>query len=342
MKAVLVSLVTYNDALVLESCLEALSRQTVPIRVKVFDNASSDGTAEIVQKHGLPLHSSARNLGYSAGHNCNLRDEDFEFALLLNADVILHSDYLERLISVFREVPHTGLAGGKLLRMDGQCRMVCRNDHPILDSTGVFFTPSQRHFDRGSEEEDQGQYDRRQSVFGITGAALLCSRTLLEDIRFEDEYLDEDFFAYREDADLAWRAQLRGWVAVYEPSAMGLHQRCVLPSRRRELSPLINYHSLKNRYLMRIKNLDSATFWKCFPYMWFRDFGILLYVLVLEWSSIPAYREIWRLRKRFTAKRRFVQQSRRVPPREIARWFQFQSAAEPCESAAIGPPTADN
>ena len=60
-------------------------------------------------------------------------------------------------------------------------------------------------------------------------------------------------------ADLAWRAQLRGWKAVYDPGAKALHCRHVLPSRRRGLSQFINYHSLKNRYLMRKKNLGCSS-----------------------------------------------------------------------------------
>jgi len=158
-------------------------------------------------------------------------------------------------------------------------------------------------------------------VFGITGAVLLCKKEMLEDLRFKNDYLDEDFFVYREDADLAWRAQLRGWGAVYEPRAEALHFRHVLPTRRRQISRLINYHSLKNRYLMRMKNLDGAVRRECFPYMWVRDLGIFLYVLLFEWSSLPAYREIWNLREKFRNKRYHVQSSRRVSPDAIAPWF---------------------
>ena len=191
---------------------------------------------------------------------------------------------------------------------------------------------------------------------GISGAALLCTREMLEDVRYRDEYLDEDFFAYREDADLAWRAQLRGWRALYEPAAQGLHLRRVLPSRRARLASHINYHSLKNRYLMRIKNLDPAVRRRCLPYMWIRDLGIIAYVLLRERSSSGAFdsaggveargrpapgpplasfrnlrrpaREVWRLRKRFLRKREWVQVSRRVPADSVARWFSFRPIAQ--------------
>jgi GT2 family glycosyltransferase len=320
---VLVSLVTYNDELFLARCLESVHQQTLPVWVKVFDNASQDQTREIARRFEVDLYESPSNKGYSHGHNQNLLGEEFQTALLLNADVILEPDWVEVLIAALGEVEGAGMAGGKLYRMDRKGQQVFRREAPVLDSSGIFVTPSQRHFDRGSEEEDHGQYDHRHLVFGITGAALLCSKEMLEDLRLDHEYLDEDFFAYREDADLAWRAQLKGWKAVYEPRARAFHCRHVLPTRRRQLSALINYHSLKNRYLMRMKNLDSTIWWRCFPYMWIRDIGILAYVCCFEWSSLPAYREVWRLRHKFREKRKEVQTTRRVDGQALVRWFSF-------------------
>ena len=332
----LVSIVTYNEELFLDQCLQSLQAQTVETRIKIFDNASSDRTCEIARRYDVELHVSRDNRGYSFGHNHNLRDELFEMALLLNADVILNNDYLEVLAGAFSEVERTGMAGGKLYRMNREGRRVLEKGWPVLDSTGMFFTPSQRHFDRGSEEPDLGRYECRQLVFGITGAALLCSREMLEDVRMDLQYLDEDFFAYREDADLAWRAQLRGWKAVYEPQAVALHFRHVVPSRRRHISRLINYHSLKNRYLMRMKNLDSRVRLKCFPHMWIRDVGIFLYVLLLERRSLPAYRKVWNLRPAFRRKREYIQRRRSVSPRRMARWFSFTPVVEEPEIKSSG------
>lgn len=326
-KPVLVSLVTRNDASDLERCLASLQAQRVPLRIKIFDNDSRDGTVKLARRFSVQVEPCRQNLGYSGGHNRNLTGEDFEHALLLNADVVLREDYVERLLVLFEQEPRVGMAGGKLLRMGEDGQVLQAGGRPVVDSTGIYFTPEQRHLDRGSGKPDGGEWDRRQRVFGISGAALLVSRAMLEDVRYGEEYLDEDFFAYREDADLAWRARLRGWEAVYEPAALALHRRRVLPQRRRSLPPFINYHSLKNRYLMRRKCMDRAVLRKCFPYLWLRDLGILAYVLVRERSSLAAYREVWRLRHRFSEKRRHVQASRIVPPEEIARWFSFRPVA---------------
>ena len=330
--SLLVSLVTHNDEPYIGRCLEALKNQSLGARVKVWDNASSDQTAAIARRHGAPVEESPRNLGYCGGHNRNLKGERFDFALLLNADVLLSADYTESLVNRLSQLERVGMAGGKLYRIDQSGQGIRGERGPVLDSTGIYFTPSLRHFDRGSQAGDCGQYDRAEFVFGITGAALLCRREFIEDILIEDEFLDEDFFAYREDADLAWRAQLRGWGALYEPAAVGGHVRQVFPKGRRSMDPLANYHSVKNRFLMRRKNIDAAVSRRCFPHMWLRDLAVLAYVYTRERSSVPALREVEILKPRTLAKRRLIQSSRSASPEEIAAWFSFKPVSRPVDA----------
>ncbi len=325
---VLVSLVTLNDASFLEGCLDSLRKQTAPLRVAIHDNASTDGTVEIARNSGFNLRVSTGNDGYCAGHNLNLKDREYDYALLLNADVKLAPDYLEILLRTVEALPQVGLVGGKMLRMNGNGETARHGKLPVMDSAGIYFTPSLRHFDRGSGVPDGGQFDVPQFVFGVTGAALLCRRSLIEDLESRTgEFLDEDFFAYREDAELAWRAQIAGWRALYVPAAVARHHRRVVPAGRRTVQPLINYHSVKNRYLMRMKNMGAAVRRRCFPYAWIRDLGILAYLLLFEWSSLPALREAWRLRHRFRAKKAKLESSRLVGDADIADWFSFTPQA---------------
>lgn len=321
------SIVSYNSAADLEPCITALRAQSMPLEIKVFDNASEDDSAAIAQRLGTQVEISATNLGFSAGHNRNLVEADFSHALVLNPDCRIAPDFVRRLVEAMDSGPRIGMGGGKLLRMGLSGEPTRSGELPILDSAGMYFTPAQRHFDRGSQQVDRGQYQKRQLVFGITAAAVLYRKEMLEDIRFEDEYFDEDFFAYREDADLCWRAQLRGWRAVYEPSASGLHRRSVLPENRRRTSPDLNLHSLRNRYLMRRKNIDWRVRLRCFPYMWLRDLGILAYVLIRERTSLQAYRQLWTLRRRFALKREAVQSRRTATPAQIAAWFSFSPSS---------------
>jgi GT2 family glycosyltransferase len=88
----------------------------------------------------------------------------------------------------------------------------------VVDSTGIYFNPMLRHLDRGSQEVDNGHYLQYEYVFGATAAAALYRRAMIEDISLDGEFFDSDFFVYREDADVAWRAQLMGWKCLYAPT----------------------------------------------------------------------------------------------------------------------------
>ena len=341
-KTVLVSIVTHNDERFLGACLEAVFGQTTPVRVKVLDNASQDSSREVARSFPVSLKASRVNLGFAEGHNANLKEEDFELGLLLNADAILAPDYLERLLPLFERDPRVGMAGGKLWRMAGDGTILRRQGKPVLDSTGIYFTPSQRHFDRGSSRPDRHQFDSRAWVFGITGAALLFHNRMRRDLlEFSGDFLDARFFAYREDADLAWRALLRGWRAIYEPAAQARHYRGVLPSGRRRLAGAIKYHSLKNRFLMRRKNIDWAVRIRCFPFMWWRDLGIAVYLLILERRSLPALVEVWKSRGVLRSGRRLIQSSRRISAWEMSGWFGFRPRARAWPVVAGTAPEAE-
>ena len=93
----------------------------------------------------------------------------------------------------------------------------------------------------------------------------------MADISLNGEFFDADFFAYREDADLAWRAQLFGWKCLYTPLAVAYHVRQVLPEKRSALPALINMHSVKNRWLMRIKNTTAHLYARHFVAITVRD-----------------------------------------------------------------------
>ncbi len=107
----------------------------------------------------------------------------------------------------------------------------------MLDAAGMMVTRSGRHFDRGAGTTDTVACGRSAWVFGGTGAAALYRRRALDDVAYpESEFFAETFFAYREDAELAWRLQLRGWRCLYVPEAMASHRRG-FPTRRRTARP---------------------------------------------------------------------------------------------------------
>jgi GT2 family glycosyltransferase len=215
--------------------------------------------------------------------------------------------------------PDAGSASGRIYRAQGADLAPTSR----LDSTGIVFTASGRHFDRGSEEEGEGRYLEEEEVGGTTAAAGFYQREALESAKISTGYFDSDFFVYREDADLAWRLANLGWKCLYVPSAVAWHRRRNLPDRRRGQSPIANRHSVKNRFLLRINNQSAPEFWRTLVPTLARDVLVLGACLTVERSSLPAFSWLWKNRRRLWAKRREIQSKVRkrepLSPRERGR-----------------------
>ncbi|HSF20287.1 MAG TPA: glycosyltransferase family 2 protein [Vicinamibacteria bacterium] len=338
-----IGIVTYNSENEIRYCLESIHSQTYePLEVVVIDNASKDRTVSLIRSSGIAvqLSSNERNLGFAAAQNQAIRLTRGDYYLALNPDVVMAPDFVAELVECFTLHAGVGTASGKLLRPARE------DSSPLLDSTGIYMSPNLRHLDRGSGQIDVGQYDRPQFVFGASGAAALYARSMLDDVALDGEFFDEDFFAYREDADLAWRAQLRGWKALYTPRAVAFHSRRVLPERRRSLPSEINMHSVKNRFLLRIKNQTPYEFVTLFFPSLFRDLQVLGYVLLFERTSLPGLFFVARNFRRTWGKRRQIMSRRRTKGRDMLRWFRRQPVAfemnieEESKSAALKTMTA--
>jgi GT2 family glycosyltransferase len=146
---------------------------------------------------------------------------------------------------------------------------------------------------------------------------------MIEDISLDGEFFDTDFFVYREDADVAWRAQLMGWKCLYAPYARGYHVRKVLPGNRRALPSYINMHSVKNRFLMRIKNISPSLYGRNWFSITSRDLVVVMCCLLWEHSSLKAFWFLGANLKRVISKRRMIQSRLRVDDKYMASWFQY-------------------
>jgi GT2 family glycosyltransferase len=320
---VLVSIVTYNSGPILAACLQSLKAQTSRDFITcVWDNASTDETPDVIAANQDCIHAahfSTQNIGFCAGQNRLIASDDSEYVLALNPDVLLQPQFIETLVQAIGLDIKAGSASGKLWRWEGSAEPGVRAR--ILDTAGMYFTPNQRHLDRGSGERDCGQFEKREYVFGASGAAAFYRRQMLDEIQCGQEYFDEAFFAYREDADLAWRAQWLGWRCLYVPEATGFHVRRVLPERRATLPAEINMHSFKNRFLMRIKNMDRGTYLRFVVPISFRDLAGLAYVIAKERTSLRAIPLLIREFPRAWSLRKALQRRCRVPAKEIRSWF---------------------
>lgn len=318
---VVVSIVTFNSARFIRRCLHHVLEQSYPhIRVVIVDNASRDETPAILKdfETRASIIYNSTNRGFAGAQNQAIAFTEADWVLTLNPDVRLTPEFIGELVDAAESDKAIGSVCGKLLAMTSDFEP---RDPPVFDSTGVYVTPNMRHFDRGSLQLNRGQYDRPEFVFGATGAACLYRREMIEDISCEGDFFDDDFFAYREDADVAWRAQLLAWKCLYVPTAVAYHVRSVLPSNRAELSPIINMHSVKNRWLLRIKNITPSLYRRNFAAITVRDLVVIGGCLLKEWSSLKAFLLVAKLWNRTWKKRAWIMQKRRVSDQYIDAWF---------------------
>ena len=245
----------WNGAHFLGDCLGSLVSQTHPAEIIVVDNGSTDGTAELVRERfpGVALVRLNANRGFAGAVNAGISHalaDGAEYVALFNNDAVAEPDWLQRLVETAEAHPEAGTVTSKLLRSDGV----------HIDSTGDFYSSWGWAYPRGRDEVDRGQYDapeHREVFCGSGGASLFRARMLIEVGPF-----DEDYFAYLEDQDLGFRAQLMGWRARYEPAAVAYHRMMgtsgLIPNFGR-------YQAIRNCIYLYVKNLPSPLVWRYLP-----------------------------------------------------------------------------
>jgi len=318
--------VSHDHVETLPACLDAVGTlDPAPDEIVVVDNASVDGSPEVVAERsdaGVRLIRETSNTGFAAAVNRGLAETPAPWVLLLNPDCAPRPEFVAEMFSAAAqraESDEIGSITGRLIRAAD----ALLTPGGLLDAVGMVVTSSGRHFDRGAGEPDDGRYSRPAWVFGGTGAATLYRRSALEDVAYPDgQTLAESFFAYREDAELAWRLQWRGWRCLYAPKAVAAHGRGFQPEGGRRGHETVNRLSVRNRFLIRIHCADWGWHLRCFPWWKIRDLLVIGACLTIERSSLAALAEVWRERADALVRRRWVLSRRQVASQRISRWFR--------------------
>ena len=316
MAPILLSIVTWNSAAVIEACLAACLAQTYPdFAIWVVDNGSADNTcarvaAVAVTDGRVRLHRRGRNTGFCGGHNYALDHSTTAAVLLVNPDVEMAPDYLHHAVVALAADAAIGTVCGLLLQS--------RDAQPRIDSAGLVRQSGGRFGLRHHGRLLHELHLATEDVDGADGALPLYRRAFIDDLRVEGCFFDERFFAHKEDWDIAWRGQLYGWRTVFEPRCRALHPRVFRPASlgsRLRLSAAIKADAVKNQGLLLLKNPPAsqlAGLWlRALP----RQLGIFLYCLLLERPSLRAYRYVWQHRAGIWASRALIQRRAARPPR---------------------------
>jgi GT2 family glycosyltransferase len=342
---------TYQDMQLLGKSLPTfLESNTGNVEVIVLNNDTTQDVASWLatdlgitggQVRVVEMGSDA---GFARAINRGIGLSTGETVFICNADLFPSPSYIDVMCAFFESHPRAGLATGKILRYDLDA------DAPteILDSTGLMLSRNRRFLARGEGSVDTDQFNDEEEVFGVDGAALFARREALESVSLDGEVFDESFFMYKEDWDLSWRVRLMGWECWYVPSAVAFHARtsrglgeaAYLSATRsfheneKAKPPLVRFHSLKNQWLMLVKNEDMPNLVRDLPFVLSRELLVLGYNLAFSPKTLRAIGDFVRLLPPTLAKRRAIKKRQTVPSRELRRWLD-RSNRPPSKRARV-------
>lgn len=211
MRKTTVVIPNYNGIKYLENCLLSLFDGTVIPHVIVVDNASSDGSREVVEEkfEQVQLITFKENTGFCKAVNAGIKASDTEYVMLLNNDTIADAEMIECLETALDDNPQAFSVASKMINMYEPER---------LDDAGDFYSALGWAYARG-KDKPVTCYDAPDRVFSACAGAALYRKSVFDEIG----YFDENHFAYLEDMDIGYRANIYGWKNLYEPKAKVFH-----------------------------------------------------------------------------------------------------------------------
>ncbi len=333
---VFIIIATYNARDYIRWCLDSIYEQTYrEIHTLVVDNASIDGTVEVVREYpNVAVIRNRNNLGFCKACNQGLQmalesntNQKPEYVLFLNQDTILTPKAVEELVHTARQHPEAAQFGPKLLRY----RMSHETDdrgYPetttVIDSAGIYPKSSFQFISRGEGQEDLGQFEEGE-VWGFPGTCNLIRSSDWELIKTRTrEYLDEDLFMYKDDVDLAFRLHKLGLKSWFVPSSVVYHHRTergalgdltfwnffnnVRVARRKKqyFSTFLGY---RNQLLVLYKHLAFGQFArKGVPILWFEFRKFIYFLFTQPHMLIRAWKEFFKLRTKMKKKKQIVKE----------------------------------
>lgn len=299
----------FNGATIISYAIDSILAQDYPrFELIVIENGSSDDSLSVLADYAeqITVIKNPVNLGFAGGVNVGIDyaiQHKFEAVALFNSDAVAEPDWLLNLAKEFVSRPGTGIITGKLQLAPT----------PAIDSTGEFYSIWGMPFPRGRGEPID-HYSNGEFVFGATGGASLYRCEMLQHIG----WFDESFFAYYEDVDISFRAQLNGWTVYYTPQAVAHHQQGATSKR---IPGFAAYQTFKNLPLLLTKNVPASLLLPILLRFW------LLYILMFGkavrvgngWAALKGWlMSIWLFWTRSIWQRIRIQRQSQVSKQYIA------------------------
>ncbi|MBU2037233.1 glycosyltransferase family 2 protein [Patescibacteria group bacterium] len=342
-----VNLLLYKPKFYLAPCLNSILAQSYDnFELLIIDNNSDDGTVERIKEiieeakkksqKAVPPYkiiANKENRGFAAAHNQGINASRGELVALVNQDVVLDEDFIKRSGEVFNN-EKIGSLQAKILRLKLEGANISKTD--IIDTAGLIILKNRRIIARGQGQQDKGQFDKTEEIFGVDGALPIYRREALEDTKIvidgKEEYLDEDFYMYKEDVDLAWRLSLFGWKSYYVPTIIAWHARTsgdsearnyfAIVKERLKIGQFSKYLSFKNQRLTQIKNEQFGLLLRHLIYWLPKEIASWIYVILFEHYTWNAIKELFKQAPRARQKRKIIMARKKISGKEIEKWFK--------------------
>jgi GT2 family glycosyltransferase len=275
-----VVVVTWNGLHHLRRCLPAVLGQELPagaeLELLVVDNASQDGSGEYLaqlsrQDARLRTMRNPTNDGFARPNNRAFGEARGEYVVTLNNDTLPYDGWLAALVQAADRDPRIGAVASQ---------MVFGHAPETIQSAGIVIDRAGIAWDRLVGAPVGVSETEVTPVFGASGGAALYRREMLAQLGG----FDGDFFMYLEDVDLAWRAQLAGWQAVYQPRARVMHAHS---GSAGEGSPFKNWHLGRNKVWTIAKCYPAPGLWRYLPLILAYDLASLPYTMVTKRDLSP-------------------------------------------------------
>ena len=304
MRRTTVLVLSVDEAPLLEHCLPAAAAQP-GADVLVIDNACTDSTRSVAERHGARVLGLRERVSYAAAINAGIVASEGDAVLLLNADCVLGEGFLEAARARL-EQRDVGSVAPRLVRATG---MEPGDRLDVLDAAGMVVDRRRKNTLVG-HGEPASSYARAAEVFGGDGACVLYRREVLEACAVGGEVLDEQLELWASDVDLAWRARLLGWRCMYEPRAVAWHVRFYSPTTRSGLPEAHRRLQFRNRLLMMAKNDRWSDVRGDLHRIAFYELLAIGHVLLRERHLLRAYGDALRALPGARRRRRVVQAKR--------------------------------
>ncbi|HUC89521.1 MAG TPA: glycosyltransferase family 2 protein [Patescibacteria group bacterium] len=313
---VFVIIPNWNGAKRLGASIESvLSQSYKDFSLVVVDNGSTDNSRQIIKQYQnkdsrVKAIYRDKNYGYTGGVNPGFElaiEEKAIYAAPFNNDAVADKDWLKHLVDFLDDNPKYGIAACTILHEDGK----------TIDSTADQYTVWGIPFPRGRDEQASSRYDQDTNIFGASGGASMYRVKMLAEIGV----LDQDFFAYYEDIDLSFRAQLAGWKVVFVPKSVVFHEQgktsAALAKRQsngRVATSFTTKQYMRNLPFIIVKDVPAGIVWHILP-RFAVAYTLFFFKAIMQgrgWGAIQGAAIFWFKLPKKIVERHHIQKSRRV------------------------------